>query len=52
MYFRNYGFAKRRLDKYLKSAPSQYSSTRSMVKVLKHISIRHGGTFIIIIDLR
>ena len=37
MYFRNYGLAKRRLDKYLKSAVSQYPSTSYIVKVLIHI---------------
>ena len=37
MYFGNYGLAKRPLDKYLKSAVSQYPSTSNMVKVLKHI---------------
>ena len=37
MYFRNYGLAKRRLDKYLKSAVSQYPSTNNKVKALKHI---------------
>ena len=52
MYFRNYGLAKRRLDKYLKSAVSQYPSTSNMVKALKHLSNYHGGTFIIFIDHR
>ena len=50
MYFRSYGLAKRSLDKYLKSAVSQYPSTSNMVKALKHISNHHGGTFIILID--
>ena len=50
MYFPNYGVAKRRLDKYLKSAVSQYPSTSNMVKTLKHNSNNHGGTFIILID--
>ena len=52
MYFRNYAFEKRRLDKYLKSAASQYSSTSNIVKMFKHISNHHGSTFIIIVDLR
>ena len=50
MYFRSYG--KRHLDKYLKSAVSQYPSASNMVKALKHISNHHGGTFIILIDHR
>ena len=50
MYFRNYGLAKRGLDKYLKSAVSQYPSTSNMVKAPKHLSHYHGGTFIILID--
>ena len=37
MYLRSYGLTKKRLDKYLKSAVSQYPSTSNMVKVLKHI---------------
>ena len=37
MYFGNSGLAKRRLDKYLKSAVSQYASTSNMVKAPKHI---------------
>ena len=52
MYFPNYGLAKRRLDKYLKSAVSQYPSTSSIVKALKHISDHHGGNFMILIDHR
>ena len=35
MYFGNYGVAKKDLDKYLKSAVSQYPSTSNMVKPLK-----------------
>ena len=46
MYFRNYAFEKRRLDKYLKSAASQYSSTSNIVKMFKHISNHHGSTLI------
>ena len=52
MYFRNYGLAKRRLDKYLNSANSKYPSTSNMVKSLKRLSKYHGGTFIIVIDHR
>ena len=52
MFFLNYGFLKRRLDKYLKTAVSHYHSTSNMVKALKHISNHHAGTFIIIVDLR
>ena len=52
MYFRNYRFTKSRLDKYLKSAVSQYPSTSYMVKALKHILNHHDGTFIIIVDLQ
>ena len=37
MYFGNYGLAMRHLDKYLKSAVSQYPSTSNKVKELKHI---------------
>ena len=51
MYFRNYGIAKRHLDKYLKSAASQYPSTSNKVKVLKHISNHHGRTFIRVVDI-
>ena len=50
MYCRYYGLAKRRLDKYLKSAISQYPSRSNMVKAPKHLSNYHGGTFIILID--
>ena len=52
MYFRNYGLPKTRLDKYQKSAVSQYPSTSNMVKALKHISNYHSSTFIILIDPR
>ena len=34
----NYGLAKTRLDKYLKSGISQYRSKSNIVKALKHIS--------------
>ena len=51
MYFRNYGLAKRRLDKNLTSAASQCPSTSSKVKPLKHISNQHAGTFIILVDI-
>ena len=50
MYFRNYGFAKKGLDKYLKSAVSQYPSTSNMVKAAKHLSTYHGGILTIFID--
>ena len=52
MYFGNYGFAKRRLDKYLKSAVLKYLSPSNVVKARKHISNHHGGTIIIIVALR
>ena len=52
MYFRNYGLAKRRLDKYLKSAVSQYPSPSNKVRTPKQISKHHGGTFIILVDIR
>ena len=52
MYFRYYGLAKRRLDKYLKSTVSQYPSPSNMVNDLKDCSNDHGGTFIILIDHR
>ena len=51
MYFRNYGLTKKGLDKYLKSAVSQYPSTSNMVKAPKHLSNYHGGIFIIIVDI-
>ena len=50
MYFRNYGLPKTPLDKYLKSAVSQYPSTSNMIDVLKYCSNHHDGTFIILID--
>ena len=43
MYFRNYELAKTRLDKYLKSAVSQYPSTTNMVNALKHCSNYRGA---------
>ena len=52
MYFRYYGLAKRRLDKYLKSHALQYPSPSNMVNDLKDCSNDHGGTFIILIDHR
>ena len=52
MYFRNYGLAKKRLDKYLESAISQYPSTSNKVKAIKHLSNSDGATFIILIDHR
>ena len=50
MYFPNYWLAKRLLDRYLKSAISQYPSRNNMVKALKHISNHHGGTLIILLE--
>ena len=50
MYFQNDALAKRHLDKYLKSAVSQYPSTSNMVKAPKQIFNYHGGTFIRLID--
>ena len=52
MYFQNYGLTKKCLDKYLKSAISQYTSTRNIVNTPKNLSNYHGGTFIILIDHR
>ena len=52
MYFRNYRLTEKGLDKYLKSAVSQYPSTSNMVEALKNLSNYHGGTFIILIDNR
>ena len=52
MYFGNYGLTNRVLDKYLKSAVSQYPSTSNMVKAEKHLPNYRGGTFIIIFELR
>ena len=50
MYFRNYGLTKKGLDKYLKSAVSQYPSTSNMVQVPKHLSYYHSGIFVVLID--
>ena len=50
MDFPYYGLAKRRLDKYLKSAVPHYRSRTNMVNAFKHISIHHCCTFIILID--
>ena len=52
MDFRNYGLAKRRLDKYLESVVSQCPSTSNMVKAPKHILNHHHSTFLILIDHR
>ena len=52
MHFRNYGLAKKGLDKYLKSAISQNRSTSNMVKMQEHLPNFHGGTFITLIDHR
>ena len=52
MYLRSYGLAKKRLDKYLKSAVLEYPLRSHMVNALKHISDHHGGTFMIFIDHR
>ena len=52
MYFQNYGLAKKCLDKYLKSAISQYTLRRNIVNTPKNLSNYHGGTFIILIDNR
>ena len=43
--FRNYGLRKRWSDKCLKSALSQYSSTRNMVNAIKHCSNLNNGSF-------
>ena len=43
MHFRNYELAKTWLDKFLKSAVSQYPSTTNMVNALKHCSNYHGA---------
>ena len=51
MYFRNSGLAKRHLDKYLKSAVSQYPSTSNTVKVLNHSSNDHSSTLIKLVDI-
>ena len=52
MYFRNYGLAKKGLDKYLKSAISQYPSTSNMVNTPKHLSNYRSGIFIKLIEHR
>ena len=52
MYIPNYGLAKRRLNKYLKSAVSQYPWKSNMVMALKHISDHHGGCFMILVNHR
>ena len=52
MYLRNYGLAKKGLDKYLKGAVSQYPSISNIGKAPKHFSNYHGATFIILIDHR
>ena len=49
MYFRNYGLLKTWFYKCLKSAVSQYPSTRNMVNRPKHCSNLKGGTFTIFI---
>ena len=50
MHFRNYRVPKTRLDKYLKSAVSQYPSKSNMVNVLRHFSNVHDGTSTIPLD--
>ena len=50
MYFINYGLAKTRLDKYLKSAVSQYPSKSNMVKAPKRLSNYRSGIFIILMN--
>ena len=50
MYFRNYGLPKKQLDKYLKSAVSQYPLTSNVVNKLEHCSNMQGGTFTKFID--
>ena len=44
MYCIYYRLIKSRLDKYLKSAVSQYPSTSNMVNEFKHISNHKGRT--------
>ena len=44
MYCMYYRLIKSRLDKYLKSAVSQYPSTSNMVNAFKHISNHKGRT--------
>ena len=50
MYYRSYRLEIRGLDKELKSAVSHHPWKSKTVKVLKHISDHHGGTFMILID--
>ena len=45
MYFRNYGLWKTWLDKCLKSAVSEYSSTSNMVNAPKHCSKLNDSSF-------
>ena len=52
MYFRNYGLAKKGLDKYFKSPVSQCPSTSNMVTAKKHLPNYHCGFFITLIDHR
>ena len=49
MYFRNYGFSKTSLDKYVKSKISQYSSITNMINALKHCSNLDAASFLIFI---
>ena len=49
MTFRNYGLAKKGLDKYLKRPVTQYPSTSNMLKAKKNLPNYHGGTFITLI---
>ena len=50
MYFRNYGFTKTWLGKYLKSVVYHNPSTSNIINALKHCSNQHSGTFTIFID--
>ena len=50
MYFRSDTSEKRRLDKYLKSALSEFPWKSNLVKALKHISDHRVGSFMILID--
>ena len=52
MYFGSYTLEKRRLDKSLKSAVSQYLWKRNIVKAPKHISDHHGSSFMMLIYRR
>ena len=49
MYFQNYGLPKARSDKSLKSAVSQYPTTRNMVNAPKHCANLNEGSFTIFI---